>query len=53
MDGAGDDGGAKLSFALSFEAFGELDAPIVDVDGIDSVEFMLLSKNVIGDDVDG
>lgn len=49
-----DDGMAKLSCVLSLDAFdGEVDAPIFDdVDGIDSFE-MLLSKNVIGDDIDG
>lgn len=48
-------GMARFSFVLSFDAFGdEVVAPIFDdVDGIDSFDSILLSKNVIGDDMDG
>lgn len=64
-EAAADVGGmAKFSFVHSFDAFvvdddgdGDVDvvAPILfdDDDGIDSFESILLSKNVIGDDIDG
>lgn len=62
------DGMAKFSLVHSFDAFDALDAfdePLApppppplppmfsEVDGIDSFECMLLSKNAIGDEIDG